>query len=255
MGEIVEVERDGVVATIRLNRPDSANSIDVPMADALLVAARDLAADEAVRVVVLTGAGRFFCLGGDVKSFVDPASDPSAVVTRITDSLHLAIEQLATMEKPLVTAINGTAAGAGLGLAMLGDMAIAVRSARFTPAYGAIGLSPDAATSWLLPRLVGLRQAQSLVLMNANIDAGEAARLGIVTEAVEDERFAERVREVANELARIPGRSAGTARKLLSTSLTAPLADHLAAEAQGIARSAGHPDARAALDAFLNRGK
>lgn len=253
MSEILQVERDGAIATLRLNRPDAANSIDIPMADALLEATKTLAADEAVKVVVLTGAGRFFCLGGDVKSFVDPSSDPSSVVTRITDSLHAAIETLATMEKPLLTAINGTAAGAGLGLAMLGDIAVATRSARFTPAYGAIGLSPDAATSWLLPRLVGLRRAQELVLFNRNIDADEAAALGIVTEAVDDEQFSARVREVAAALAAIPGHSAGRARRLIGESLTSGLHEHLKAEAAGIAHCASHPEARAALDAFLSR--
>lgn len=251
--EPVTVRREGAIATITLDRPDAGNSIDVPTADVLLETVRALAADDGVRVVVLTGAGRFFCLGGDVKSFVDPQSDPSAMVTRITDSLHEAIYLLATMDKPLLTAVNGTAAGAGLGLAMLGDIAVATHSARFTPAYGAIGLSPDAATSWLLPRLVGLRRAQELVLLNKNIDAEEAAALGIVTETVGDDGFAARVEELATRLAAIPGRSAGVARKLLSASLAGDFSAHLAAEAKGIAHCAAHDEARAALDAFLNR--
>ena len=170
MSQPLRVERLDRIATITLDRPDNGNAIDVGMAVALLEAALECADDRDVRCVILTGAGEMFCAGGDVKAF-SLSDDVGALIERITAPLHKAIARFARMDKPLITAINGAAAGAGFGLALLGDVAIAARSAKFAVAYGALGVSPDAGTSWLLPRLVGLRQAQRLALSAERIDA------------------------------------------------------------------------------------
>src|SRR3984885_739244 len=153
-------ERLGPVATLTLNRPTVGNAINVSMARNLLEAAIVCDADDAIRCVLLTGAGRLFCTGGDVTSFAAAGDSVGSVVREIPAYLHMAIARFAHMGKPLVTAINGPAAGAGFGLSLLGDLVLAAHSAYFTLAYTAIGLTPDAGSTWLLPRLVGLRRAQ-----------------------------------------------------------------------------------------------
>ena len=167
------LEVDGVIATIRLHRPDAGNAIDVALAEALLAAVEKCGADAAVRSVILTGAGRMFCAGGDVQAFAAAGDAVGALIGRITSPLHRAIGQLAALSKSIVTAVNGAAAGAGLGLAMLGDVAIAGRSAKFAAGYVELGFTPDAGVSWLLPRLVGLREAQRLLFEGKRINADE----------------------------------------------------------------------------------
>lgn len=241
------------VGTITLNRPDQGNSIDIPTANALLDAVVSMAENESVRAVVLTGKGRFFCLGGDIQAFADPDSDAATVIARITAPLHAAIGRLASMNKPLLTAINGTAAGAGLGLALLGDLAIARKSASFTSAYTAIGMSPDASTSWLLPRLVGLRRAQELVLTNRKVGAEEATAMGMITETVEDDAFDDRIAEAASMLAKMASPSAGNARRLLLQSLDNSLREQLELEASSIIDCARSDEGRAGIEAFLKK--
>lgn len=248
----VLVERDGAVATVTLNRPDQGNAIDVPLAGALLAAAEDCAADASVRAVILTGAEAMFCAGGDVAGFVAAGDGVAALIDRLTAPLHAAIATLYRMDKPLVTAVNGAAAGAGLGLAMLGDVAIAARSAKFATAYGALGLTPDAGTSWLLPRLVGLRQAQRLAL-GARIDAVEAARIGLVGEVVDDDALVAAARAAAERLAALSGLAVRATRALLAEGLVHGLADHLDREARGIAAAAAHAHGREGIAAFAAR--
>jgi 2-(1,2-epoxy-1,2-dihydrophenyl)acetyl-CoA isomerase len=156
--EPIRLETKDSVAWITLTRPQAGNTIDVAMARALMEASLSVDEDDAVRAVVLTGEGRLFCGGGDVQSFASAGEGVPALIKQITGPLHVAIARLARMNKPLVTLINGPAAGAGLSLAVLGDIALAARSAHFTVAYTAIGLTPDGGASWLLPRLVGMRR-------------------------------------------------------------------------------------------------
>ena len=167
--EPVRIERRGRSAWIVLSRPDRGNTIDLATARALMSAAAACDADEGISCVVLTGEGKLFCGGGDVQSFATAADDAPRLIRAITSHLHVAIATFARMDKPLVTVINGPAAGAGLSLAILGDIALASRSAHFTVAYTGIGLTPDGGASWLLPRLVGLRRAQELVLTNRRL--------------------------------------------------------------------------------------
>jgi 2-(1,2-epoxy-1,2-dihydrophenyl)acetyl-CoA isomerase len=244
---------DGVVATLTLDRPDCGNAIDVAMAEALLAAAIEVANDAAVRAVVLTGAGAMFCAGGDVGAFVAAGSGAPALIHRITAPLHAAIAKLAHMHKPLVTAINGAAAGAGLGLAMLGDVAIAARSAKFAAAYGALGLTPDAGVSWLLPRLVGLRQAQRLVLAGDRVDAAEALRIGLVGEVVEDDALVSGAQVTAERLADLSGPALHASRALLREAFSTGFEAHLEREAQGIAHAAGHRHGQEGIAAFAAR--
>lgn len=245
---ILRCEIDGAVGRLTLNRPTQGNAIDVAMADALMEAAVRLAEDPAVKVVTLTGNGRLFCAGGDIAAF--SAGEPGAVIARITVSLHAAINRLATMSKPLVCLVNGPAAGAGLGVAMLGDIVIAASSAHFTSAYTAIGVSPDAGTSWLLPRLVGLRHAQDMILTNRRVGAEEAVAIGLVTRMVPDEALAGEGDRLAQSLAKGATGAFATARNLLHRNYASSLADHLEVEAAGIVAAARSEEASARFAAF-----
>lgn len=251
---VLRAARTGNVVTLMMDRPDCGNAIDVSMARALLSATLDCADDRSVRCVVLTGAGQAFCTGGDIRSF-GQSEDPGAAVEQITAPLHMAIARLARMEKPLLVAVNGVAAGAGFGLALLGDVVLAARSAKFAVAYGAIGVSPDAGTSWLLPRLVGLREAQRLALRGERIDAADAERLGIVSRVVDDFDLAAATARTAQQLAELSGTAVRRTRALLHASYSSDFAAHLEEEAESIAAATREADGREGITAFLAKRK
>ncbi|PIK71576.1 hypothetical protein CS379_18575 [Methylobacterium frigidaeris] len=167
----------------------------------------------------------------------------------------MAVSRLMRMEKPLLVLVNGPAAGAGLSLAIAGDVVLAAGSAHFTAAYGGVGLSPDGGMSWLLPRLVGLRRAQEIILTNRRIGAEEAERIGLVTRTVEDAALASEGAEVAAGLATSATRALGLARGLLADSLSSGLETQLEREARAIAEAGRTPDGREGIAAFLARRK
>ncbi len=255
MSDLVLIDITDGVARLTLNRPDAANAIDVPMADAIMEAAVTVAEDSSVRAVVLTGNGRLFCAGGDLQAFAADLGQAHAVIARITTALHAGILRLATMDKPLVTAVNGPAAGAGLGLALLGDVVVASSAAHFTSAYTAIGMSPDAATSWLLPRIVGLRLAQEMILTNRRIGAEEALKVGLANAVAAPEELHATVDEWVRKLARAPVSALGVSRRLLSEGTTRSLADHLVRESAGISGLAGGEPGQEAIRALLDAQK
>lgn len=253
MIEPLDIERFGAIARIVLNRPDVGNTIDETLAEAFAEAAAQVASDGEVRVVVLTGAGSLFCGGGDVRAMAAAPDGASAVIDRITSNLHRGIVTLFEMSKPLVTVVNGPAAGAGLGLAILGDIVLASEAAHFTSAYTAIGMTPDGGTSWLLPRLIGLRRAQEMVLTNRRIGAREAEAIGLVSRVVPDADLRSAEDEITTALDRGAMAATGKARWLLRTSYERSLADHLAIEAQSIVQAASMPEGQAGIASFLNR--
>ena len=252
MNEPLHVERRGGTAWLTLNRPKAGNTIDVALAQALGAAAHECAGDESVRAVIIIGAGALFCGGGDIRAFAGTGT-ASEAIDAITSRLHPAIEAFAALPKPIVTLVNGPAAGAGLGLALLGDIVLAARSAHFTSAYTAIGLTPDGGTSWLLPRLIGLRRAQEMVLTNRRVGAEEAERIGLVTRMVEDDALETIGAETAAELGASAIGALSRARHLLATSLGHRLDDHLDLEARTIAERAGTPEGREGIASFLEK--
>ena len=252
MTDLVRCDIAGGVARLTLNRPQAANAIDVAMADAIMDAAVRVAEDPSVRAVVLTGSGRLFCAGGDLQAFAADLAQAHAVIARITAALHAGILRLATMDKPLVTLVNGPAAGAGLGLALLGDVVIASSAAHFTSAYTAIGMSPDAATSWLLPRLVGLRFAQEMVLTNRRVGAEEALERGLVNAVAAPDALDAAVDDWLARLARAPVGALGASRRLLAEGTARTLADHLVRESASIAALAGAAPGQQAIRALLD---
>jgi 2-(1,2-epoxy-1,2-dihydrophenyl)acetyl-CoA isomerase len=248
-------ERDGAVARLTLNRPQAGNAIDVPLARALMEASIVCDEDDAIRCVLLTGAGRLFCAGGDVAGFAAAGDKVPALLKELTAYLHMAIARLARMNKPLITAVNGPAAGAGFSLALLGDIALAAKSSHFTLAYSALGLSPDGGATWLLPRLVGLRRAQELALTNKRSTADEAAALGLVTRVVDDVALAAEALALAQSLSQAAVGALGRTRALLLASFGASLETQMEAEARAIAEAARTPDGLEGIRAFGEKRK
>ncbi|WP_376087592.1 enoyl-CoA hydratase/isomerase family protein [Roseomonas sp. CCTCC AB2023176] len=249
--EPLTLTRDGSVARITLNRPDSANAVDPAMARALLRVAVECDEDRAVRCVLLTARGKLFCGGGDVRSFAEAGDGLPLLVNELLVPFHGAITRLMRMDKPLVTAIQGPAAGAGFSLAVLGDIALIARSAHLSLAYTALGLSPDGGSTFLLPRLVGLRRAQELALLNTRVGAEEAVALGLATRAVEDAALEDEAVAVARRLAASATGAIGRTRNLLFSSLGNSLEEQLEAEARAITASARGAESRKGIAAFL----
>lgn len=243
--------RDGV-ARLWLDDAESANAFGPQMADDLLAATEELRHGRAPAVVVLGAAGKVFCGGGDLGHFA-AAEDPAATVHALAGVAHSALVNLAALDAPIVARVQGAAAGIGLSLVCAADLAIAARRATFTAAYTAVGLTPDGGQSWTLPRLIGLRRATELILTNRRVDADEAARIGLITEAVADDELDHRVDETVEALRRASTSALGAARRLLARSATASFADHLRAEADSVAILAGSPDGREGVAAFLDR--
>jgi len=238
----VLVAHDGAVATITLNRPDVGNAIDPALIAALGHAVEAAAGNPAVRCVVLTGAGKLFCGGGDIGVFRAQRDEGAAgaaegPLRQLASDMHAVVLRLAHMPKPLVTLVNGPAAGAGMSFAIAGDIVLAAHSAHFTAAYGAIGLTPDGGMSWFLPRLVGLRRATEIILSNRRIATDEAERIGLITRAVPDDALRAEGMALAQALAAGPTQALGGARQLLLTSLDSPLARQLDREAVRIAEA------------------
>lgn len=246
--------KDGV-ARITLNRPDAANGLTLPMARELMQAAIQCDENSSVRAIVVTGAGKLFCAGGDLKSFAGFGDSIAASLKEMTVYLHAAISRLARGDAPVVMAVNGTAAGAGMSLAVAGDLAIAGESAKFTMAYTAVGLAPDGSSTYFLPRLIGMRRTQELMLTNRRLSAAEALDWGLVNQVVPDEAVLPRAEELAQQLAQGPTRSYGAVKKLLATSFSESLETQMEYESSAIAAASNTDDGREGIRAFLEKRK
>lgn len=253
MTDPVRSDRDGAVAYVTLDRPEVGNAIDVPLARGLLAAARAAEADTAVRCVVVRGNGRMFCAGGDVKALHAAGEAVPDLLREILTYLHPAIACLAGMEKPVITAIHGPAAGAGVGIAAVGDIALAQPDAHFTMAYPRIGLTPDGGTTWLLPRLIGLRRTQELALTNRRVSADEAAAMGLITRVVAAGTLVQEVDSLARTFADAATGALGKAKRLLAAGAQATLEAQLDAECDQIAAQSATAEGKAGLAAFIGR--
>jgi 2-(1,2-epoxy-1,2-dihydrophenyl)acetyl-CoA isomerase len=189
---------DGI-ATITLNRPDALNALTVPMKRELLSAFRSVERDRSVRAVILTGAGRAFCAGQDLRERLEP--DVAPLGTEIRERYIPIIRAMRGLEKPIVGAINGVAAGAGASLALACDLRIAAEEASFALAFGRVGLVPDSGATWLLPRLVGGARAAEIAFLNEPVPANAALAMGLVARVVPAAELADAAREIAGRLA------------------------------------------------------
>jgi 2-(1,2-epoxy-1,2-dihydrophenyl)acetyl-CoA isomerase len=244
--------RDGV-AHITLNRPETGNAINLELAQELLRAVLRCDEDPEVRGVLISGAGRMFCVGGDLKSFTEQGDQLSYHLKEVTTYLHAAISRMARMDPPVVAAVHGAAAGAGMSLTCACDLVVAAESARFTMAYSNAGLTPDGSSTYYLPRLVGLKRAMELTLTNRQLSAREAEDWGIVTHVVSDDVLSETATKLASQLAAGATKALGAAKRLLHTSWTETLETQMEHETQTIANIARTADAREGIAAFTEK--
>src|SRR3984885_1778641 len=240
----VRAERAGRLLTITLDRPGRANALDMSTACQLRDAVRLI--DDGVGCVLLRAEGANFCVGGDISAFA-AAPEPGKFLGELASVVHDAVLALAEGPVPVVTAVNGWAAGAGMSLAACADITVAAESARFRSAYTAIGLSPDCGLTWTLPRLVGRGRAAALMLTNRPVGAAEAASIGLVARVVPDDALPAQAQALAAELASGPTAAYGSIRRLLDAGDRSTLADQLEAEAASIAACADGPEGRAGV--------
>lgn len=244
------LERNGAIATLRFNRPDALNAIDVPMANAVLAAVQTIAADPGVRAVVLCGNGRGFMAGGDLATL---HADPVQGAIDILTPLNAALLLLAQMNAPVIAQVHGVAAGAGLSLLLMADYVIAAEGTRLNLAYINLGTSCDVGASWALPRTVGLRKALEIALLGEAFTADDALRLGLINRIVPAAELDCATTTLAQRLAAGPTVAYGAMKRLMRASMDRTLPEQLAAEKDAFVHCAGTEDFRAGVEAFHQR--
>jgi 2-(1,2-epoxy-1,2-dihydrophenyl)acetyl-CoA isomerase len=239
------------VARITLNRPGAANALDAQMGHELMLASIRAGEDKSVRAVILTAAGKMFCGGGDLKHFAQQGERLPGYLKQLAGELHLAISRFARMEAPVIAAVNGSAGGAGLSLAIFADLVLAAESAKFTLAYTRAGLSPDGGSTYFLPRIIGMRRALEMALTNRVLSAKEALEWGLVTKVVPDAQLQAEAQALAAQLAAGATPAFGAAKRLLQHSFSESLETQMELEAQAIADQARGAHAREGIAAFI----
>jgi 2-(1,2-epoxy-1,2-dihydrophenyl)acetyl-CoA isomerase len=261
MADTVQYEVTESLAVITLNRPEAMNALNAAMKESLRDTLRRAAADPAVRAVLLTGNGRAFCVGQDLKEHVrslaaesaepDAADGPGSAMRTVAEHYSPVARTIATMAKPVVAGINGVAAGAGMGFALAADYRLAARGASFNTAFAGIGLAADSGLSWTLPRAVGPARAADLLLFPRRVDTEEAQRLGLVQQVVPDEELPAAARRVALRLAQGPTLAYAAIKEALAFGADHSLAETLDLEGELQLRAGASADHRNAVDAFV----
>jgi 2-(1,2-epoxy-1,2-dihydrophenyl)acetyl-CoA isomerase len=246
----LQVERNGTIVTLRFHRPDALNSIDVPMATALLATMRDIAQDGGVRCVVLCGAGKGFMAGGDLGTL---RADPAQGAKDLLGPLNEAVALLGEINAPVIAQVHGVAAGAGLSLMLQADFVLAAEGTRFNLAYINLGTSCDVGASWALPRLVGLRRALEIAMLGDTYTASEAERMGLVNRVVPAAELDAAAKQFAQRLASGPTMAYGHMRRLMRSAFDHALPTQLGAEAEAFMACARTADMRAGIEAFYAR--
>lgn len=241
------------VAHITLNRPDAANSINEEMGKDLMHAALRCDEDPEIRSVLISGAGKIFSGGGDLKAFLSKGDQLPYHVKEITTYLHAAISRFTRMDAPVVAAVHGAVAGAGMSIAIACDIVVAAETTRFTVAYTRAGLVPDGSSTYFLPRIVGLKRALELTLTNRMFSAQEALQWGLITRVVPDHELLTQSRAIAVQLANGPTQAYGLSKQLLHSGWTETLETQMENESQAIANSARTRDAYEGITAFLEK--
>jgi 2-(1,2-epoxy-1,2-dihydrophenyl)acetyl-CoA isomerase len=254
--DVLLVERNEGVATLTMNRPDSMNSLSVALKEALLDAVRDVSADPSVRAVVLTGTGRGFCVGQDLREHVAllEANDPAPLST-VRVHYNPLILALATMPKPVIAAVNGMAAGAGAGLAFACDFRIASQQAGFLLAFANVGLTLDSGVSWTLPRIVGQARATALAILAEPITAESALEMGLVNAVVEPDHVLPSATELATRLAAGPTAAYAAIKQSIAYAADADLESALGKEDELQTAMGATEDHRTSTEAFVRKQK
>jgi 2-(1,2-epoxy-1,2-dihydrophenyl)acetyl-CoA isomerase len=248
------------VARIILNRPAVYNALDATMAGELAQVVGRCAQDAAIRAVILTGAGKALCSGGDLRSFhaalTDGQDGQGGIGSRVGQTLgplHEAVLGMTKLHAPVIAAVNGVAAGAGLSIACACDIVVVAESARFTVAYTRAGLTPDGSATYFLPRRIGMGRALDLTLTNRTFSACEALEWGLASRVVPNADLMTEVGALAAQLVNGATGALGAAKTLLYAGWTAPLAEQLDREGESIVRMADSPDGRAGIAAFVEK--
>ena len=254
--EKVLMRVDEGIASITFNRPQVLNALDIPMIEELVRNLQACADEPSVSVVLLTGTGRGFCVGGDMKAaweHIQAGGDPQAFFRTLLDHIHRAVMVLRSMERPVVAAINGVIAGAGMSLAAACDLRIAAEGARFKQSFTSIGLVPLGGWTVTVAHFLGPSKAAELMMMDPVLEARQALDLGLVSEVVPNGRLIERVRELAGQIAHGPKTAFASAKVLTNAALLPRLKEQMALERERFIYQAGTPDFLEGLTAFIEK--
>ena len=249
----MEIERTDIngVCTLALNRPEVYNSFNQSMALQLQQQLDDCAANDEVRVIVITGKGKAFCAGQDLAEATDP--NGPGLQTIVRDHYNPIILKIRSIEKPVIAAVNGVAAGAGANIALACDITIAKQSASFIQAFSKIGLIPDSGGTFFLPRLIGMQKALALMMTGDKVSASEAEKLNMIYKAVDDESFDEEIENFANQLAIMPTRGLGLTKKAVNLGLFNSLEDQLDVEEKIQVEAGSTEDFAEGVAAFMQK--
>ncbi|HSD14874.1 MAG TPA: enoyl-CoA hydratase-related protein [Flavobacterium sp.] len=248
----IEVKIENNVAWIALNRPEVFNSFNREMALSLQDVLENCAADSNIRAMVLTGNGKAFCAGQDLKEVTTPEINPG--FRRILEEhYNPIIQKIRNIEKPIVAAVNGVAAGAGANIALACDIVVAVESASFIQAFSKIGLVPDSAGTFFLPRLIGFQKASALMMLGDKVSAEEAMSLGMIYKVFSADSFEAEVKKVAENLAQMPTKALGLTKRLLNQSMTNSLEEQLALESDLQIEASSSYDYNEGVTAFVEK--
>ena len=251
--DTIELKMDGPLAVLTLNRPEQYNALNQRMAKELLQVIHEVQWNDEIRALMITGAGKSFHSGGDVKAFASAGEGVSRYVDELVMDLHAFISRLARMPKPVIAAVNGAAAGAGLSLMLCCDMALAAENVRFNMAYSAIGASPDGGSTFFLTRQIGMRRALELAYTNRVLSAQEALDWGLINRVLPQENFLAEATAFAKGLAEGPTQAYGRAKQLLTHSLDHDFEKQLELEARAIVESTRTEDFQTNIRAFVEK--
>jgi 2-(1,2-epoxy-1,2-dihydrophenyl)acetyl-CoA isomerase len=244
--------KDGV-AHITLNRPEALNSINLELSRDLMRAILKCDEDPSIRAVILSGNGRLFCAGGDLRAFTAQGKQLPYHIKEVTTYFHAALSRLVRMDPPVIAAVQGFAVGAGMSLALACDIVLAAESARFNVAYTRVGLTPDGSLSYFLPRFIGLKRALELTLTNRILSAQEALEWGVVTRVVPEAELLSQAESIAIQLAAGAPKALGSAKRLMHQGWNETLETQMENESQTIAEMARTSDTHEAIKAFLEK--
>ena len=251
MSNSISISNRNGVRAIRLNRPEVFNSFNREMGKDFQQALDDAASDSSVRCVIITGEGRAFCAGQDLKEVTAPDAPDFTVI--VEETYNQSIRRIRNMEKPVIAGLNGVAAGAGANIALACDLVIAQESASLIQAFSKIGLIPDSGGTWFLPRIIGMQRAAALAFFGDKVTAKEAVEMGLIYRSVEDHLFQQELEKLGDRLALLPTRSIGLTKKAFNASWNQPLSEHLTFERDLQMEASQTHDYSEGVTAFLEK--
>ncbi|MBI5118740.1 enoyl-CoA hydratase/isomerase family protein [Candidatus Poribacteria bacterium] len=255
MTELINLKRDGNVVQLLLNRPEAFNALNFEVMELLVEHLTSVSMDDTVRAMVVSGEGKAFCAGGDLKWALGQPEGAPAAFHKLAGRLHPAVLEIRRMRKPVIAAINGVAAGAGFSLALVCDFRVMARSAIFRQAYTSVGLCIDGGGTFTLPRIVGLARAMEIAAFDAPISSEQALAWGLVTKVVDDGQALQEASTLARQLTQGSVHSFGWSKQLITDSFNSPFEAHIERERDALSRCAAHHEGQEGLRAFVEKRK